>query len=99
MSPLFHASLLIASLMAEPDPCYDVVDKARSLSGPDQQLSLLGGCLASRNNVFVHAAVAIEMAKIANEHDMPEEVDRYLEILEAMIEGIYLDYGESQPEQ
>jgi len=61
-------------------------------------LSLLGGCLASRNNVFVHAAVAIEMAKIANEHNFSKEVERYLEILEDMIEGIHLDSIESQPE-
>ncbi|THF72605.1 MAG: hypothetical protein E8F57_00450 [Methylophaga nitratireducenticrescens] len=99
MLNLIHASVLIASLMGEPDPCYDVVERAKSLSGPDQQLSLLGGCLASRNTVFVHAAVAIEMAKIANEHGMPEEVDRYLELLETMIEGIYLDSVDSQPEQ
>jgi len=99
MIHLLTASIFMASLMAEPSPCYEVIDRARALSEPDQQLSLLGGCLASPNNVWVHLPVVIEMASIANDNGMTENVARYLDVMKLMIEGIHIDPHETKPEQ
>lgn len=96
MLNLLTASLLMASLMAEPSPCDDVLDKAKALTEQEDQLSLLGGCLASPNDVFVHAPVVIEMTRISNENGMPAEVDRYLDILASMIKVLHYESIESE---
>lgn len=95
MINMLAASLLMASVMAEPSPCDGVIDRARTLTAPEDQLTLLGGCLASPSNVWVHAPVVIEMARISNANNMYEDVVKYLDILELMIDGIHSDYASS----